>query len=479
MPEKRVPSRVANRALMMGTVVALLLLCLLVVAGCGGGGPLKTTTTTSTAAAAFTQLLPVVQRTATRVGDANCTKCHAADHTTWMATKHAAALVDCESCHGPGSVHIKSPTAANILSGVNSTSNVVCAQCHSAENSDWSASKHAQIVADPVNAASGTCYRCHSGEFRATYVDSPLAHGQTPAQADTTIVALSTATLQSYTTTTHSSATCTNCHDPHQNTTNLTSAGEQFYLRRATSSTDLSSDLPGATAASYTTVNQICGSCHNNRGGDPSDAGLTKNTSRPATHEGPEYNMLLGNGGAEDAAGPPTRIASHGSAPDQCVQCHMPNSRHTFTVSLDTSCSPCHTSADAAARESSVQNEIQNDLVALRTRMQNWAQTTFKDPAVWDYTTNIVSPSKAPNQSLVPIQIKRARHNYYFILLDRSLGVHNTAYTRYLINYANTGLDALGISRVAVKPLSKQAAIPILNEDIFKVRTANSHPTDL
>ncbi len=456
-----------------GLLALALFLAVLVAAGCGGGGPLKSSNIPVTAVAQFTQLLPAVQRSATRVGDAKCAVCHTTDHTSWLATRHAAVKVDCESCHGPGSAHAASPTLLNILHGTDSTNSIVCAQCHGDINNDWSASKHAQIVEDPVNFGSNNCFRCHSGEFRAGNIDSPISHGQTPVQVDTAIVALSTPTLQSFIPITHSSATCVNCHDPHANTPNLTSAGEQFYLRRATSSTDLSSDPPQATAANYTTLNHICGSCHNNRGGDPSDAGLNRSTARPATHEGPEYNMLLGHGGAEDVAGPPVRTSTHSQAPDQCVQCHMPNSRHTFTVSLDSSCAPCHTPSDAAARESSVQGEIQNGLVSLRTRLQAWAKTTFNDSAVWEYTTNIPAGSTTPSQTLIPIEVKRARHNYYFILLDRSLGVHNTPYTRYLLNYANTGLDTLGVSRSAPRSYSKREAISILNEDIARVRAAN------
>jgi formate-dependent nitrite reductase cytochrome c552 subunit len=466
-------------AILMGGVAATLFLGVLVIAGCGGGGP--QTPQTVPVLAQFRQLLPAAQKAATRVGAAKCGTCHQADYTAWGQTKHSQALVDCESCHGPGSVHAAAPALTNILRGPDSVNAAVCGQCHSQENSDWSASKHAQIVADPVNAGSGNCFRCHSAEFRALNVDEPLAQGQTATQVDTAIGNLTSATLQSFTPATHATAACANCHDPHRNTTNLTSASEQFYLRRATANTDLTNVSPNVSAALYTTTNQICGACHNNRGGDPSDAGLTKNTSRPATHEGPEYNMLNGEGGAEDPNNPPpVRTSTHQLAPDQCVQCHMPNSRHTFTVSLDTSCSPCHTSADAAARESSVQTEIQNDLVALHTRMSNRAQQTFNDPNVWDYTTNIPSTSTVPKQSLIPIEVKRARHNYYFVLLDRSLGIHNAPYVRYLINYANTGLDNLGVSRVAPAPgMSRQEAFAILNRDIAKVRGSNARMTGL
>lgn len=460
-----------NAKVITGAAAALWL-ALMFAAGCGGGGP-NTPSGPGTVNAQFTQLLPAVQRSAARVGAAKCAACHTTLHTGWMATQHAKALVDCESCHGPGSVHIANPVADNILHGTDSANSLVCGQCHSQETSDWSASKHAQIVADPVNTASNNCLRCHSGEFGATNVSEPLSQGQTPDQIHTAITSLSSTALMAYVPVTTTSATCTSCHDPHQNTNSLTSASEQFYLRRDTSSTDLSSDQPGATVASYTTVNHICGSCHNNRGGNPADAALNKNTTRPATHEGPEYNMLLGYGGAEDVAGPPKRTSSHATVPDQCVQCHMPNARHTFTVSLDTSCAPCHTPADAASRETTLQTQVQNDLVALRTRMQNWAQATFGDPNVWDYTSNIPATSNTPDETKVPIQVKRARHNYYFILLDRSSGVHNANYTNYLLNYANTGLDALGISRVQTRAMSRQERISILNSDILKVRSAN------
>ena len=375
---------------------AAVFLGLLAGAGCGGGGPVSPAVVGTPAVTAFMQLLPADQQRATRVGATKCGDCHATDFTSWKSTKHSQAQVDCEACHGPGSVHAAAPSLTNILRGPTAVSPVVCGQCHGTETSDFNNSKHAQIVADPVNTSSNNCLRCHSAEFNVTNIAEPLSQGKTPAQIDAAILGLTTAQLQAYTTITHESASCTSCHDPHRNTPNVTSAGEQFYLRRATSSTDLSSDPPGAKPATYTTLNHTCGSCHNNRGGDPSDAGLTKNTTRPATHEGPEYNMLLGHGGSEDAAGPPRRTGTHTDAPDQCAHCHMPNSRHTFTVSLDTSCAPCHTPTDAAARETTVQTNTQNGLVALRTRLENWAKTKFGDPDVWDYTSNIPETSTIP-----------------------------------------------------------------------------------
>lgn len=59
--------------------------------------------------------------------------------------------------------------------------------------------------------------------------------------------------------------------------------------------------------------------------------------------------------------------------------------------------------------------EIQAALYALRTRLEGWAEATFEDPDLWNYTSLITEEGKTPlDQSLIPIQIKGARHNYYY-----------------------------------------------------------------
>ncbi len=483
--------------LMLTCAGALVFVGVLVAAGCGGGGPNTPPVSALSTAAQFAALLPSPQKAATKVGATACKPCHATDCTSQALTRHSQVSVDCESCHGPGSVHAAKPALTNILRGIDSTNPIVCAQCHSDVVNDFKKSMHAQVVTSAISSSSATCMRCHSDPFRTLNVESPLAHGQTPAQVDAAIVAIPAATLQTYPPATHASVACAGCHDPHQNTANLTSDKEQFYLRAATSSTDLSSDPPAATPAQYTTINHICGSCHNNRGGDPSDQGLGTGTSRPAVHEGPEYNFLNGNGGAEGitttggsiyASGttaPAQRTSAHVAVPDQCVTCHMPNSRHTFTVSLDTSCAPCHTATDAAARENTIQTQIQNGMAALRARMANWAATVgaggFKDSTgiAWEYSGNIpatvVVPKTPTWQSQIPIEIKRARHNYYLLLLDRSYGVHNFVYAQYLLNQSNVGLDKY-VSRSVSIPSSRAAVKAQLAADYEKAKM--SHATE-
>ena len=73
---------------------------------------------------------------------------------------------------------------------------------------------------------------------------------------------------------------------------------------------------------------------------------------------------------------------------------------------------------------------------------------------LWDYTSLLPTGDTAPAQNLIPITVKRARHNYYFVLRDKSLGVHNYLYTDYMITIANDNLDAVGAPATAVLPMA-------------------------
>jgi hypothetical protein len=159
----------------------------------------------------------------------------------------------------------------------------------------------------------------------------------------------------------------------------------------------------------------------------------------------------------------------------------MPNERHTFTVSLDVSCAPCHTADDAAAREASLKSEILNGLLALKSRLQSWAKTTYGDVDLWDFSANIPNyddangnPKVAPDQKAVPIELKRARQQYYFIAEDKSFGVHNSVYTRYMLDIANQNLDSLNVPRsVPRSTASTQTMLQIVNQDLKRSAKAS------
>lgn len=479
-----------NWLLTIYATLALGAVILMVSVGCGGGGgPVHT----SPGGTAFASLLPPGQAGAKFVGNAACAKCHATEAGTYTQTIHSQQGVTCESCHGPGSIHAANPQTTNILTYPNITRAEVCSQCHQAQTQQWQTSAHAQFVADPVQSLSATCLRCHSANFHAHYIDNPLSQGVSPATINTNILALTSAQRTTEANATVATATCDVCHDPHQNTANLPTygplAGTQLMLRRATSNasyngqcpTDASLTVdpnaigPGQSITNYTVYNQECGACHNARGANPADAALPTETSRPPFHEGPEMDMLLGITGATGGNTPLTQ-GSHYLASDQCIHCHMPGASHTFVVSVDTSCAPCHSSEGAASLMQSTQAEVLSELVGLQSRLQAWSIATYGsgNPDSWDYTSNIPAGQTVPSpDSAIPIQIQEARYNYYFVVLDRSNGVHNAPYAEYLLSYANQELDALGVApAVAHDKMSIRQMKAVIQPYIDRANTA-------
>lgn len=452
---------------------------------CGGeGGP--TTGGTGglpSATAAFRALWPDAQQNATYIGSAACadSACHGgADgepiYTHWQATKHADEGVGCERCHGPGSVHGADPEGDNILKYPKMVSSTVCAQCHGSTHQDWLYSKHSKLVVSPIESTilnpattgkNSRCIACHSGLFRTQIVDAGVDIPTMP-DADIRTIARNTIDIVPQT------ANCSTCHDPHRETGNLSGDGKEVQLRHKTFNTSTTETGPGSTAASFTMFDHICAQCHNGRGTDPSDTRLNSSTSRPSMHDSNQFNMLMGFGGVE-GTGPVQRNTAHATAPGQCSKCHTPDSRHTFTVSYDKSCSPCHTAADAATRVNTTKNQILNSLLALRGRMEAWALDTFGNADYWDYTSIITGEGGTPpNQSLVPIQVKRARHNYYFVIRSGDYGAHNAPYANHLITVGNENMDALTAPRPALRAgMSMEAMLRITEADRKRARHAD------
>ena len=457
----------------------------LVLQSCGGeGGPTSGGGGGVSPSAAFLALLPAGQSGAGYVGPETCAAaaCHGGRgdddpiYTHWLETEHATKNVGCESCHGPGSAHAANPSTDNILTFPKLADTVVCAQCHGPLHEQYLVSKHRQLVSSPVQGTvtnpanygrNSRCIACHGGLFRVKTYEK----GLDPLDMTDEEIRQIAEDVITYVPQT---ALCVTCHNPHAITGNLTAAGKEVQLRHKTFNVDSTDVGPSTTAAVFTKFDHICAQCHNGRGADGADAKLTSGTSRPNMHDSNQFNMLLGFGGVE-GSGPVNRDTAHANVPGQCSKCHMPSSRHSFTVSYD-ACVPCHTINDAAARVTSIKDEILGSLYSLRVRMSDWALATFGNELYWEYTSTITGEGGVPpSQSLVPIEIKRARHNYYFVLRSGDYGVHNSAYAKHLIRIANDNIDLItGLGPIRLpREVTREQMLAVLETDRARARRAD------
>jgi predicted CXXCH cytochrome family protein len=101
---------------------------------------------------------------ATFVGSENCKQCHesitkkfkTADHARLMARGTNALEMGCESCHGPGSLHVQSGGQAHTI--VNPRRDPeTCYQCHLDKRGSFSLPYH-----HPVEEGKVSCADCHN-----------------------------------------------------------------------------------------------------------------------------------------------------------------------------------------------------------------------------------------------------------------------------------------------------------------------------
>jgi len=105
--------------------------------------------------------------------------------------------------------------------------------------------------------------------------------------------------------------------------------------------------------------------------------------------------------------------------------------------------------------------------------METWAQSEFGNSLYWEYTSMITAEGGTPpDQALVPIEIKRARYNYYFVIRSGDYGVHNAPYAKHLLTVANTNLDDLKVSKPGLSKLTRDQQYQLIESDRAKAARA-------
>lgn len=345
----------------------------------------------------------------------SCGGCHSGAVNSGVHSTMLQPGISCESCHGPGRDHIlgKGEIAAIVSS---TDASATCAQCHSGYNKlpdftrfatgyepgtkieefegflapvydpneapphmedhhmqqypQWKASAHAgatQLLIEHGETRE-RCFSCHSAS-----ADIQAAKG-VAFEYDKHLV--------------NDGVTCASCHDSHGNE----------------NPAQLKMDAQA-----------LCVSCHN----VGTDETRTIGTKR-APHA-PQADMLQGTG----AIGIAPTTGAHTSL--TCIECHMTEGNHMMKVikpedvmgteRVD-SCTACHTDSSTDSR--GVYLSMWQESVS--TRMDGLKADVEKIDAALEAHPNALSEE-------MQAQYLNTRANYWYVMKDKSYGVHNFEYT--------------------------------------------------
>jgi hypothetical protein len=285
------------------------------------------------------------------------------------------------------------------------TADLSCTECHNdtslitGKQTAWSESTHGSGEAY-VRGRSSSCAGCHSGGA----FSERIAAGLNPTEVE---AGDPNPTRQD----------CRACHQIHTSYT-----ATDFALE--------TTDPVALFAFEGVTYDggegNLCGNCHQPRRAiaNAVDGFIEVTSSHWGPHHGAETAMLLGVAGAGDVEGSPS--AHYQTVEDTCVTCHMGEGRnHSFEPEV-AACQACH--ADAEDFDiNGVQTEVQAGLDELEEGLIGLG---------W------LDEEGHPTVTQVPEAQAAALWNWIYIAHeDNSLGVHNPAYTKALIE---AGLEALG-----------------------------------
>lgn len=333
------------------------------------------------------------------------------------------ANIQCENCHGPGSVHAGS--GGDTIAISTSSDSGVCSQCHAAathhvKGSEWNNSMHAITTRDPSGAGRGSCVGCHTG--------SGFIQRANAAKAGTAFVAADTS---------YSPIGCQTCHEPHGQTAPDTAAHQIRTLS--------SVKLADGTVVKTGGAGLLCMNCHQSRQNAVKYATTTQGSSHYGPHSGPQADMIQGVNAFTYGKTIPS--SAHGDVvADTCVTCHMQPvdatdpqltkvGGHTFKPSLaatDTTpkrelvgaCQTCHGPDVTTFNFALFDYNDDGVIEGVQTEVQH----------LLDQLSSLLPPDNKPKSALnidstwTPRQLQAA-YNWLYVKNDGSLGIHNTAYT--------------------------------------------------
>ncbi|TFH37611.1 MAG: hypothetical protein E4G99_02160 [Anaerolineales bacterium] len=320
----------------------------------------------------------------------------------------ALVLVACAGAVGePGPAGSAGPAGLQGPAGpALTTADLTCTECHNdttlivGKKAAWEESVHGTGEAYLRGTSSG-CAGCHSGGgFSAR-----IAAGLNPDQVE---AGDPNPTRQD----------CRACHQIH-----TTFTGTDWALETTDPVTLFA--IEGVTYDGG--EGNLCVNCHQPRRDAPvaENGVITGISSHWGPHHGPQSSMLLGVGGAGVEGSP---SAHYLMVEDTCVGCHMgPDRVHTYEPSVST-CQGCH--ADA---EDFDINGVQSEVEVL---VEELGQKLVAAGVLSD-----TGPDGHPTVTEAPEAVATALYNWIYVAHeDKSMGVHNAAYTKALLE---AGLAAL------------------------------------
>jgi hypothetical protein len=308
-----------------------------------------------------------------------------------------------------------------VQQGEESQEFAACFTCHGDDGridqarGEWQNSAHASgNYIDDTNRS--TCVKCHDHQgfldFQAT--------GATNAPYDVM-----------------SAIGCFTCHDPHEN--------GNFTLR-----VDGAVTFLGGATFDHGAGN-LCANCHQSRTSVTSFASADSVviSTRFGPHHGPQGNLLIGTNGYEFEGQEYGNTNHAGAVPGSCTGCHMGNVEaangygiggHSFNMAdaegnnLSGVCAnaDCHGEDATSFDYDGIQTEVDSMMTVLRGLLV--------DAGAWN------DEDDAPvAQTLYDIDLAGAIFNYVSIKEDRSLGVHNPAYIRQLLETSIAYVESLEV----------------------------------